>query len=313
MDHQQRNSLPSLATGTDQAVLSLPSPTFDAIRSFITLADSQNLSETVRILGVTRQTVRRHINLLEDLRKVELFSLEGGVYHLTDEGKAEYNAVRPLLSRASRWLEGLASISPALELCRYRGPDGTYYYSQEHRISDMMRSGPRPVNRVYSAWIAARGELETPAFNKVRAEVLVYREQFGSWLCVHVGDRSSLSTWLGSVWARSVIGALLEQDPIANPADEFVMRAYKQVMETGNCRYDHAAVIVTRPPEKTAEAVNYHRLLLPCAFPNGEPALMVYTLRTNAIDLGLLGKVDIKQMPPEFEMLTGHQNDRSAS
>ena len=39
---------------------------------------------------------------------------------------------------------------------------------------------------------------------------------------------------------------------------------------------------------------------------------MVYTVRTNAIDLGLLGKIDIEQMAASFEMLTNQRTDSGA-
>jgi DNA-binding transcriptional LysR family regulator len=97
--------------------LALPSATLDAMKSFIVLADTKNLSEAVRILGLTRQTIRRHINLIEDIRGVVLFTLESGAYRLTEAGQAEFRAVRNIINQASRWMDGLAAISPQLELC----------------------------------------------------------------------------------------------------------------------------------------------------------------------------------------------------
>jgi len=117
-----------------------------------------------------------------------------------------------------------------------------------------------------------------------------------------VGDQSSLATWLGPIWAKSVIGELLDHDPVASPSDENVMQAYHQVMETGACRYDHVAAHLSRGPESEMEAVNYQRLLLPCRFPNGAPALTVCALRTNDIDLSLLGIDDFERMPDSFVM-----------
>ena len=282
--------------------LALPSAALDAMKSFVVLADTQNLSAAVRILGLTRQTIRRHINLLEDVRGLVLFTLEGGAYRLTEQGQAEFRAVRNIINQASRWMEGLTAISPQLELCSFKTGDGAYYLSQQHKITDLLSKGPALLKRVYKAWADSGGDIEAPAFARVKRYVLVYREQFDSWLCVHVGDQSALATWLGPVWAKSVIGALLDHDPVANPSDEYVMRAYREVMDSGNCRYDQAAVRLSRGPQGEMEAVNYHRLLLPCRFPDGAPSLTVCTFRTNDIDLGLLGVSDFELMPDSFVM-----------
>ena len=48
---------------------------FELLRSFSTLARTLNLSKAVRELGSTRQTVRRHIYLLEEARGEKLFSV----------------------------------------------------------------------------------------------------------------------------------------------------------------------------------------------------------------------------------------------
>ena len=56
---------------------------FEALRSFSTLASTLNLSRAVDALGTTRQTVRRHISLLEEARGEELFALIDRQYVLT--------------------------------------------------------------------------------------------------------------------------------------------------------------------------------------------------------------------------------------
>ena len=102
--HKQTHAKPTAIVGSriDQAALSLPSPTFDAMRSFIVLAETQNPSETVCSLGLTRQTIRRHINLLEDIRKVQLFTQQGGAYNLTDHVKARGSGAHGLHSAHQR-------------------------------------------------------------------------------------------------------------------------------------------------------------------------------------------------------------------
>lgn len=284
------------------SAMNLPSATFDAIRSFIVLAETQNLSEAVRLLGVTRQTIRRHLNLLEELRNNKLFTLETGAYRLTSAGKTEYQALKSIFDSVCWWSEGAVALNPYLETRKFHWADGLYFYSQQWSLTRLMHDGGVILNAVFRAWVDSGGEIGHPAFEKVRQSILVYREQFDSWLCVHVGEQSALATWLGPVWAKSVIGAVLEQDPVANPSDAFVMDAYRRVMDSGGCRYDHVAVRLSRGPDAPREAVNYRRLLLPCSFPDGSPALTVCSVRTNNLDLGPLKGCEFDQMPEDFVM-----------
>jgi hypothetical protein len=268
--------------------MTLPSATFDALKSFIVLAETRNLSETVRLLGLTRQTIRRHIKLLEELRGRRMLSLDAGAYKLTADGMVEYQAARQIFDNVCSWAQGLASVNPFIELRRFEDAKGRYFYSQQHGLRDLMSDGLDSHKQVFRAWTESRGEIDTVAFERVKSMLLLYREQFQSWLCVHVGERSAMAKWLGPVWAKSVIGSVLEQDPVANPSDEFVARAYQQVMQTGSCRYDHLAIRLPHGTDGELEAINYRRLLLPCSFPDGSPALAVCSVFTNDIDIGLL-------------------------
>lgn len=282
--------------------MTLPSATFDALKSLIVLAETRNLSETVRLLGLTRQTIRRHIKLLEELRGRRMFSLEAGAYRLTTDGRAEYQAARRIFDGVCSWAQGLGSVNPFIDLRRFEDSHGRYYYSQQHGLRSLMLDGLESQKQVFRAWTECRGEIDTAAFEQVKPMLLLYREQFESWLCVHVGERSAMATWLGPIWAKSVIGSVLEQDPVANPSDEFVARAYQEVMQTGSCRYDHAAIRLPRATDGELEAINYRRLLLPCSFPDGSPALAVCSVFTNNIDIGLLEGCMHKQMAEHLVM-----------
>jgi len=44
----------------------IPPLLYEMVRSFTVLADTLNLSQAVRLLGSTRQTVRRHIAQIEE-------------------------------------------------------------------------------------------------------------------------------------------------------------------------------------------------------------------------------------------------------
>ena len=77
---------------------------FELLRSFSTLARTLNLSKAVRELGSTRQTVRRHIYLLEEARGEKLFSVEDRQYRLTAAGRASLQGAEEILSFGEAWL-----------------------------------------------------------------------------------------------------------------------------------------------------------------------------------------------------------------
>src|SRR5210317_803716 len=81
----------------------------EMIRSFVTLAQTLNLSHAVKELGSTRQTVRRHIAQLEEVKGVRLFSLEDRQYHLTEAGRQALPEALDILMRGNSWLMGHVS------------------------------------------------------------------------------------------------------------------------------------------------------------------------------------------------------------
>ncbi len=301
----QMNSVPPDLSGPFQGALGLPSATCDAMKSFFVLANTRSLSETVSILGITRQTVRRHINLLEMIRGTVLFTAGPGGYQLSETGRAEYRVVSKIINQTSRWAAGLAAISPVLDLCNGRGPNGGYYLSQQHPVSELILNGPAPMKRIYKAWVEGGGQVEAPSFRRVKAELLMYREHHGGWMCVHAGDRAALATWLGPVWGKSLIGVQLTNDPVSGWADEYVLQAYQQAVDSGECRYDHLAVTLGRGPDGEPEGVCYQRLLMPCRLPDGSPVVAVFCILTNRIDIGLLPDQTHHRMPEHFESLHG--------
>ena len=60
------------------SMVTAPAPAllFEMIRSFVTLATTLNLSHAVAELGTTRQTLRRHIQQLEEAMNTALFEVD---------------------------------------------------------------------------------------------------------------------------------------------------------------------------------------------------------------------------------------------
>ena len=76
----------------------------EMIRSFTTLARTLNLTHAVKELGTTRQTLRRHIAQLEELKGVDLFVVKDRQYQLTEEGSRALPEALDILSfLLSQW------------------------------------------------------------------------------------------------------------------------------------------------------------------------------------------------------------------
>ncbi len=173
----------------------------EMIRSFTTLARTLNLSHAVKELGSTRQTLRRHIALLEEMKGVELFIVKDRQYHLTEAGQRALPEAEDILARGNSWLNrdvghvgGLQHLSKVL-------PDGWYFHQQQRPIEDVW-SSPRPLFReTVKAWTLAQGELEHEALQHVRPYFMVFREAPHGWLSVEIGDENAYVSWFG--WARA--------------------------------------------------------------------------------------------------------------
>ena len=148
----------------------------EMIRSFTTLARTLNLSHAVKELGSTRQTLRRHIALLEELKGVELFVVKDRQYHLTDAGRRALPEAEDILSRGTSWLnrdvghvEGLQHLSKVMS-------DGWYFHQQQRPISEVWASDRPLFREAIKAWTRAQGELEHEEMQYIRPYFMVFRD-----------------------------------------------------------------------------------------------------------------------------------------
>ncbi|HIP80407.1 MAG TPA: LysR family transcriptional regulator [Kiloniellaceae bacterium] len=282
-----------------------PSTLFDILRSFTTLARTLNLSETVEILGVTRQTVRRHIRSLEEMKGIKLLELRNRRYFLTEAGEQHRREAEQLLAMAENWLSnqsirtrGLSS----LDRVAYRDAKGYSFHAQQHHLSRIRRDGPPMLRRGFEAWSQAELQLEHPAMTEMKPYRLVYRRRGDAWLCVEIGERSSYATWLGWEWAKSAIGRFSQEDPVGTDFDSFMSQAYPKVFEDGGARLDHICGEIPRTRNGPAIPVRFQRLLLGCVFPDGEPALTLFVARTNTISISGLNLGELPEMDEDLLM-----------
>ncbi|MEQ8354906.1 MAG: LysR family transcriptional regulator [Kiloniellaceae bacterium] len=284
---------------------SAPSTLYEILRSFATLASTLNLSETVERLGVTRQTVRRHINTLEELKGITLFELRNRSYSLTEAGAQCHLEAQAILDQTEGWLHDKSRRSRGkgnLERITYTDDQGYSFHAQQHHLGRLWTDAPPLLRSAFEAWSQATLQLEHSAMERIKAYRLVYRRLHESWLCVEVGEASSYATWLGWEWAKSAIGRFSQDDPVGTDFDSFMSQAYHGVFVSGGARLDHIAGVIPRSRDGNAIPVRFQRLLVGCRFPDGEPALALYVARTNRVEISGLAADEIPEMPPELLM-----------
>ena len=267
------------------------------LRSFVTLASCLNLSAAVRELGVTRQTIRRHIKELELLKGERLFEQIDRHYQLTPAGTASLPVAESLLASAEAWVRGEAARESGLAHVSVDISDDDKFHAQQHPINQIWSIAPPLIQRGLQDWTTAQSHLEHCSLKKVRPYMVVYRRHGDEWLCVDVGEKSSYASWLGWRWAKSAVGRSFTQDPIHSDADRFMIRAYDSVSLFGGVWYDHVSTRFPRREGGEPQSVNYQRLVAACTFPDGAPAVAALVARTDKIIIEGLDCKTISKTP----------------
>jgi len=284
-----------------------PSPAvlFEMLRSFTTLAETLNLSQTVRILDCTRQTVRRHMDVLEEIKGEKLFEVRDRQYKLTEAGSRSVAGAEFLLKRSDAWLAGRTVHTKnvdGLDHASFQDEKGHDFHSQQHPISCIWQDSPLILQKSFQAWSNSRFQIEDPAMEEVKPYLLLYREFQSSWFCVGVGERSSYATWHDWTRAKSAIGRHVTESPAEPEIRQFVTRAYNQVFHGAGARLDHIYARISRTNGGPLLPVSFQRLLLSCALPDGSPILASVVARTHSLDIPGVSQEKIRAMPDDLLM-----------
>ncbi|MEM6385589.1 MAG: LysR family transcriptional regulator [Pseudomonadota bacterium] len=273
--------------------------TFDMLRAFVSMAQTLNLSETAASLGLTRQTVRRHINDLEEFRGGSLFLLHKQSYKLTDLGEASLMGARSMLRQAESWAQGdtkKPTRSQHLEAARHINAAKEKYLSQQHPVSSVAFLGTPLVQRALKAWGAGMARIESPEMSDARPYLAIYRRSVAGWVCVEIGDQSTYARWFGWTWAKSAVGRLSDEDRAGAEYNRFISEAYDRIHGEGGVRFDHIFGYLPRESSERPVPVTFQRLLMGCVFPDGTPALAVLTSVTSQVDIDGLSAEDKMQV-----------------
>ena len=277
----------------------LPPTMVEMLRSLVTLGQSQNLSFTTSELGVSRQTVRRHINQLEQLRGQTLFEVGNRQYRLTEDGKAAVSAAETLLSHIELWASGQAIGSVNLTNTEIEVDETSWMYAQQHPLIKLWSLAPPILKEGARAWSVANGSMEHPAFAKVRQYMLVLRKFQDEWLLVEIGEKSAYATWLGVPMAKSELGRKLDLGAKYDPMLTYWRRPYEAVLVNGGFWYEHISTSLPRHVGEQPVPVNYQRLVVACTFADGGRAIMVFAARTDRIEIPNMPKDRFLENKPE--------------
>jgi hypothetical protein len=283
---------------------------FEMLRSFTTLARTLNLSKAVRELGTTRQTVRRHIDLLEENMGESLFNIEDRQYHLTAAGRHSLPEASELLVRGEAWLKHQTGHVNGLFHLSFEQEDGFSYHIQQHPLSDIWRMGSPFFQHCFRAWADSRGHIEHDAFSPIRDHWMIFRERDNHWICVEVGKHSSFASWVGWEWERSSIGRDLTELPGRENFATLSLLPFQDVKATHAVRYDHIHSQMVRGNDPAMVPITFQRLLLGCQFPDDSFAMVSIVERTHNIEIEGLSREEIESMPHELIMNTPEINQK---
>lgn len=279
-----------------------PNVMHEMLRSFVTLAKFLNLTHAVNHLGSTRQTVRRHIEMLQSLRGEKLLALVDRQYVLTEAGELALVEAEQILLLDEAWMRKDIRVVNGLTTVMYDADSEVPYLSQQHSIDTIWKNGTPLMQKGLLCWVESRAQLEAPEFDAVRDYLLAYRRHRDDWLCVSIGEKSSYATWLGWAWAKSAIGRPLSDDPMASAADQYVSQSYDNILRSGGIRIDHIYTKIAREHGGVPEPITYQRLILRCTFPNGDHALVTLIDRTPAVQIVGVCLDDFPEMDPALAM-----------
>lgn len=275
---------------------------FEMLRSFTTLAAKLNLSHAVRELGSTRQTVRRHISQLEEVKGGALFEVSDRQYSLTPLGERVLPEALDLLSQAEGWLTGKTRLINGMQHLSQSTDDGWFYFQQQHPIGKVFTATGDMLPTCLRAWAESGGDIEHEAMRRIRPYGQIFRRSDGEWRFTEVGELSSVTRLLGLNFARSTIGRSLGQMPGGESFDRLTKQAYVEVENTQALRLDHCLTVLPRPDIGKNTPVSFERLLLGSWFADGSFAVLSAVRLTHDIEILGVPEDMLKLMPESLVM-----------
>lgn len=275
---------------------------FEMIRSFSKLAKTLNLSHAVHELRSTRQTLRRHIANLEEMKGEKLFEVVNRQYVLTEAGRNALPEADQILARGHAWLRGQLGGVDGLMRISYKSLDDWEFFQQQQKISEIWTAESELLRAAVACWAKSGGNLESEHMKTVRPYALVYRDTPSGWICVEVGEKSFYSTWWGWAEARSSIGRSLGEFPGGEEFAKIMDVPYREVQGSHSLRLDQVATRMPRIPGGDLKKICFQRLLMGAQMPDGSFALVTVVDRAQKMVISGLDQGWIDEMPTDVEV-----------
>lgn len=279
-----------------------PALLFEMLRSFVVLSETLNLSHAVQRLGSTRQTVRRHIASLEEIKGGVLFDVRDRRYGLSPLGERILPEAHHLVASAGAWYNGNAGRIGGLQYINQVNPDGWYFFQQQHPISKAFDSSGADLQAVLCGWTSAGGQLEHEAMRAIRPYCNIFRRFDGNLIFAEVGDDSSFVSWFGEATARSTVGRALGQMPGGNDFGRLVDVAYEEVEASQSIRFDHVHTLLPHGEAGNLLPITYERLMLGARFPDQSLAIVSAVRRTYDVEIKGVSQAMLRRMPEKLAM-----------
>lgn len=275
---------------------------FEMLQSFVSMAKTLNLSHSAKALGVTRQTVHRHIAALEKYHGKKLFDTRGRGYQLTAHGQSCLHGAEQLLASGRSWLSGEITQSDGLLSIKNAHDTSQPYFLHQHPLSSLWDTASPFLRQCFKLWAEAEGHVEHKAFEPVRDYAMLYRRQNDAWICIHVGSKSSYAFWLGWEMEKSSVGYAITELPMGAKFSNLVLPPFEDVFKAGSARFDHIYTQVSRTPGGPELPVSYHRLCMPGRLPNKSFVLISIIERTRKVDIKDFEQSQLPRMSADLEM-----------
>lgn len=279
-----------------------PALLFEMIRSFVAMARTLNLSHAVKELNSTRQTVRRHITALEELKGGALFDVRERRYALSPLGERVLPEAKELQANATAWISGQAEKVNGLQYLSHQSGDGSFFYQQQHQVDRVFSSTGTMLQDVIKGWSLAGGQLEHEALKSVRPFCNIFRRAQGELVFTEVGEDSSFVSWFGSALAQSTIGRTMGQMPGGDVFEHLMNMAYSEIERSQAIRLDHIHTIMAKEGSDVPVPIAYERLMLGARYPDQSPAIISVVRRTYDVKIRDVTSAMVRRMPEEALM-----------
>lgn len=223
---------------------------FGYVRSFVRLAYLGDVNIAAKELGVTRQSIKRHIHELENLLECELFSHIGSPSRLSERGVL-------WMPRAQEFIE-LSGV-----FLNRRGVAKAEYQSTQLPLRMLMRdsSNSALLRAVANYWMQGNQATTGPEFTKFAEHTIIYERQSGTWAAKVIGVKSAFCQWFGPEIAKSSEGKTVAEMATGSDLRDEVSFLLDGVYTRGGLHFSEVSCKLQRPNVDGRVPVLFQRLL----------------------------------------------------